>query len=327
MTALPPFTHHQILALVAPFTRSGHHVDLAASERLERRLRFKSATLEEIPGKLPACRETLVLENPTPQHYRLVRELVCPDGLSACCEIEGADPAALLGALQNLPVERGFLQGPGYRIALQLRLSPPAATAVGGQAGPPELLAASAHAGGLTLHLRMSRVSRVPADVLIEGSERDGPALPEDLLAVLGWQWGNRMQRVVDGWRTTLLVRGRAEMRGARAIQCFETAVAHVARTLEEPPSAFHHRCAAARWGVVARRSLPLVFSLVLMTLALMLPRLHIAADSSLRMLIFNAPPLLLVLVFSLRELPRIEIPPLPRAAQSLSWYPRPAGT
>ena len=31
-------------------------------------------------------------------------------------------------------------------------------------------------------------------------------------------------------------------------------------------------------------------------------------------MLIFNAPPLLLVWLFSLREMPRLEIPPLPRA-------------
>ena len=30
----PPLTHHQILALVAPFTRSGRTVDLAASDRL-----------------------------------------------------------------------------------------------------------------------------------------------------------------------------------------------------------------------------------------------------------------------------------------------------
>jgi hypothetical protein len=37
-------------------------------------------------------------------------------------------------------------------------------------------------------------------------------------------------------------------------------------------------------------------------------------------MLIFNAPPLLLMLVFCLREVPRLEIPPLPRASKVPTW-------
>jgi hypothetical protein len=37
-------------------------------------------------------------------------------------------------------------------------------------------------------------------------------------------------------------------------------------------------------------------------------------------MLIFNAPPLLLGLFFCLREMPRIEIPPLPRPSAAGAW-------
>jgi hypothetical protein len=37
-------------------------------------------------------------------------------------------------------------------------------------------------------------------------------------------------------------------------------------------------------------------------------------------MLIFNEPPLLMVLVFCLRELPSIEIPPWPRRAAAQHW-------
>jgi hypothetical protein len=37
-------------------------------------------------------------------------------------------------------------------------------------------------------------------------------------------------------------------------------------------------------------------------------------------MLIFNAPPILMMLFFCLRELPRIEIPPLPRASRASAW-------
>jgi hypothetical protein len=40
------------------------------------------------------------------------------------------------------------------------------------------------------------------------------------------------------------------------------------------------------------------------------------------QMLILNSPPLLLVLVFGMRELPRFEIPPLPRPSNAPSWFP-----
>ena len=37
----PPLTHHEILALAAPFARAGWQVDLAASQRAERRIAFR----------------------------------------------------------------------------------------------------------------------------------------------------------------------------------------------------------------------------------------------------------------------------------------------
>ena len=43
-----PLTHHEILGWIAPFTRQGRQLDLAASDRLERRLRFKTI---EHPGR------------------------------------------------------------------------------------------------------------------------------------------------------------------------------------------------------------------------------------------------------------------------------------
>ena len=72
MTA-QPLTHHEILTLVEPFTRRGRHVDLAASDRLERRLVFK--TIEHAaPGAADAMvRETLVLEQPKAERFRLTR--------------------------------------------------------------------------------------------------------------------------------------------------------------------------------------------------------------------------------------------------------------
>ena len=39
--AAPPLTHHDILELAAPFSRRERHVDLAASDRMQRTLLFK----------------------------------------------------------------------------------------------------------------------------------------------------------------------------------------------------------------------------------------------------------------------------------------------
>jgi hypothetical protein len=56
-------------------------------------------------------------------------------------------------------------------------------------------------------------------------------------------------------------------------------------------------------------------------------PYLKLGPDSVFRMLIFNSPPLLLALFFSLRETPRIEIPPWPRQLKAAAWRSRPAGS
>jgi hypothetical protein len=94
-----PFTHHEILGLIEPFTRRGRHPDLAASNRLERRLAFKP--LEHLaPGTAcPVLRETLVLEHRDHAEYRLTRELTLPCGLAASLEADSADPATLLADL------------------------------------------------------------------------------------------------------------------------------------------------------------------------------------------------------------------------------------
>ena len=62
-----PLTHHEILALVAPFSERGRQVDLTRTDRTDRRLAFKS--LEPAAGS--DLREELVLENPERERYRL----------------------------------------------------------------------------------------------------------------------------------------------------------------------------------------------------------------------------------------------------------------
>jgi hypothetical protein len=56
------------------------------------------------------------------------------------------------------------------------------------------------------------------------------------------------------------------------------------------------------------------------------LPHAHLDEHSALRMLIFNTPPLLMGLFFCMREIPRIVIPPLPRASRANAWRTPPPG-
>ena len=88
----PPLTHHQILGLVEPFTRSGRQVDLPASDRLARRLHFKPVQ-HAASGSTPALTETLQLECHESGNHRLTRVLQVADGPGATLQAMGTDLA------------------------------------------------------------------------------------------------------------------------------------------------------------------------------------------------------------------------------------------
>jgi len=64
----------------------------------------------------------------------------------------------------------------------------------------------------------------------------------------------------------------------------------------------------------------PLLLSVALIAGGFGLMFVDIPQGSLMQMLILNSPPLLLVGVFGMRELPRFEIPPLPRPSDAPSW-------
>lgn len=306
---MQPLSHHEILGLVEPFTRSGRAVDLAASDRASRRLAFKP--MQRAEAGLPPLLETLALENPETGQYRLTRTLALADGLAATLLAEGAQPAALLAQVDAVPPQRQFDIAPGHRLALGQQLD------AAGRALA--LLAARARIDGFDLGLAMPTVRGVPAEITLTAAGEPN-ALPEDLLAVLGWDW-TRLEARADGWRGHLRLRGRGIGRSVHAERRLRRAVDHLARTLAEPPGRFHDRHRLARWGVVLRRAVPLLVSLGLIAAAAAVPRLALADDSVMRMLILNAPPLLLIGFFCVREIPRIEIPPLPRRSTAAGWF------
>ena len=314
-----PLTHHEILGLIGPFTRRGRHLDLPASDRLARRLVFKPIEHTDPAIASPVLIESLQLEQPDDDTYRLTRTLSLPCGLQATLQTDGNDPGELLARIEAIPLQRQFQHGEGYAVALCHRLDATKGDAV---TALMVLTRATARIEGLRLAMKVPAVTGIPADIELEAAHGDSIDLPQDLLAVLGWSWA-RLVRVGKAWTCSLRLRGSGPDRSRDAETKLERTAQHLARTLSEPPPRFHDQRVAARWGVVVRRSIPLLVTVSLIGLAAAVPSMGLSENSVLRMVIFQSPPLLLGLVFCMRELPQIEIPPWPRRPSQSAWGPQ----
>jgi hypothetical protein len=172
---------------------------------------------------------------------------------------------------------------------------------------------------GLELTMKVPTVSGISADVKISATDGDPIILPDDLLAVLGRDWGH-LDRGVGGWTCALGLHGRGPARLRDAESKLRRMAEHLATTLAEPPARYHARLRAERWRVAARRSLPLLGCLALIGMAASVRQLGLSDESTVWMLLLNAPPLLLIGFFTLREMPRIELPRVPRALPRGAW-------
>ncbi|MFB1486783.1 MULTISPECIES: hypothetical protein [unclassified Thiocapsa] len=320
-----PLTHHEIFTLVEPFTRRGRHVDLAASDRIERRLLFKSFDHGEDKVELKGVREILLLENPKPDKFRLTRTLCHPDDLEADLVVEGPDPGDLLDRIESIDPRRHFREKSRYRIARSYRLESTTGGAVDATT-PTRLLLTrgAAQVEGLTLTMKAQTGRGMPAELELHAEDGDTIALPEDMLAVIGWDW-RRLNRVKTCWKSTLRLRGKEPDRSRDAEVKLARTVEHLAETLRESPAHYHERLVAARWHVAFRRALPLLIGLGLIFGAPAIQFLELSEESLIRMLIFHSPPLLMVLFFTMKEMPRIEIPPFPKPLNTSAWREAPS--
>ena len=321
MTERPPLTHHEILGLVEPFTRRGRHVDLSASNRIERRLVFKPIMHTSETSACNGVSEILQLENPRSEVYRLIRTLTLK-GATARLITDGQNPGDLLARIETVPPQRQFQLVADNPIARSYRLEPAAdMPADGAQPMRMVLTSAEARLENLTLALQAETGKGYPAEIELSPQPDDPPLdLPDDLLATLGWDW-KVLRRRGKGWTGALRVPRREPDRSRRIEIALERTVAHLARTLAEPPRRFHERLVRERWTVVLRRMTPLLLSVALIAGGFGLMFVDIPQGSLMQMMILNSPPLLLVLVFGMRELPRFEIPPLPRPSNAPSWF------
>ncbi|MFC0239498.1 hypothetical protein [Rhodopseudomonas telluris] len=317
-----PLTHHEILTLVQPFTRRDLHVDLAASDRINRRLIFKTLVHDEADAAGIDAHEILQLDNPRSGFSVLTRTLTLDCGLAATLETQGEEPGALLARIETIRPHQQFRSVEGTTVALSYRLTPRTGTDLADPAAVDrELLRGEARIAGFTIVLRAPLVRGYPAEIDIT-PQAAGVKLPEDLLAVMGWAW-SPLRSSKAGWSGKLKARGSGPEL-SRAIEArFEQTIAHLTRTLSQPPAVYHATQARARWGVALRRALPLLFFASLIVGAAGLTLVDIPQDSIINLLLMGAPPLLMIGAFGMRDIPSMEIPPLPRRIDHATWHPQ----
>ncbi|MGD9832803.1 MAG: hypothetical protein AB7U92_08640 [Piscinibacter sp.] len=309
-----PLTHHEVLALAEPFVRRGIAVDLAASDRIARRIALRARELDAAAHGLGTLREGLTLESLPTGTLRLVRTLAGADGPEASAEAMGSNGAELLERVMAVPPSALLRRGHGFVLARHQVVH---ATARVFARGVVRL-------DDLELTMTVSPVRGVAAELRLVETGTVSFALPDDLLAVLGWDW-TRLMRERGGWRTRLRLRGGSDRRTRTAEAELDRAAEHLARTLADPPSHFHERHRGARLFAMFRRSIPLLTPVALVIAVLSLPRFDVEA-SPLWVLMYHVPTLLIALAFLLQELPAFEIPPWPRARREPSWRISPAG-
>ncbi len=316
MTA-PPLTHHDILALVGPFTRAGRHVDLAATDRVQRRIAFKPLSRADV-AELPGLTEQLALEKVGATSYQLTRTLVLPSGLTARLDATGTEPGELLRQVDAVPAARQFQTGDGFVIARDC--------VVRSDAQAPVLTRAVVQLADATLTLAVPAVRSVSADVLLAAPPGQSLDIPQDLLAVLGWAW-SPLTDGRQGWSGKYRLRGTPDQRTQRADLALGQAAAHLAHTLAAPPAAFHDQHTAARWRVVFRRAIPILTPILLLITLLVTPRLPLMDRASVWTLVYQLPTVLIAISFMTQDLPKFEIPPFPRRASATTWLrPRALG-
>jgi hypothetical protein len=320
MMTTHPLTHHEILGLVEPFARSGRRVDLAASNRLERRLVFMPVDHAGQNADESGPRETLTLESLGTGTCRLTRVLTLAGGTQASLQAMGPHPADLLAQVNAIAPHHQFRYGAGYVIGRSYGLEPIDGVIEDGKpAARPVLTQGVVQIAGLRLTLIVPKVRGVAAEIALAAMPGDAPELPEDLLAVLGWDWA-RLIRRNDGWKSKLRLRGDATRRTRSAEIALDRAAAHLARTLAEPPGCFHDRQVRARWGVVLRRAIPSLTILGLLATVPLLPRFDPDRGLGIMVLLYHVPTVLIAMSFCLQELAQFEVPSLPRRSRAPGW-------
>ncbi|MGF1511823.1 MAG: hypothetical protein ACFB9M_20200 [Myxococcota bacterium] len=324
-------SHHAIMILVAPFTRRGYRVDLAASDRAQGMLTFRAVEVPAVPGGHPALKSVLRLERPHRLKVRVIRRLEAADGQTATVTAEGDDPEALLDALERIEPARQFHVVEGS----SLEANPPMITRSYGtevwhtqpsrpglwraRTAWPRLTKAEARLG--PLHCAATDQEGRALEIRLTARKGTSLQLPTDFLAVLGWSWRplRRMDR--STWVGSVRPWGWPSERTARLERQLDETVTHIVETLPASPALFHRRHRAARWRAAFQRALPLLF-IIGMTLGItaavyLLPKSH-----AVQMLLLYTSIAAIAGLKMMDKAWRVEIPKPPRPLSQTRWAP-----
>ncbi len=322
-SAPSPLSHHDILGIVEPFTQRSRKVDLAASDRLNRRLLFKPVKHAGNSAGFPALHETLQLDSYRSGNFGLTRTLTTTNGQTATLETSGPQPAALLARIEAVAPEQQFVVGTGYLIARSYTVPSDAITSADGRTSVPLVLIRGViHLNDLTLTLSVPATRGVSVDITLApapASDRSALDLPDDLLAVIGWDW-TRLVRKKGAWESKLRLRGGAARRTRLAEQAADRVAHHLSQALAEPPARFHERHLRARWWAALRRAIPILTPVSLVVTVLLFPRIDFGEKPGLWLMLYHLPTALIALSFCLQELPEFVIPPRPRRSEAPTW-------
>ena len=339
MSAAPPLSHHALLDLVAPFAPDGWRLDLANSDRAARRLAFLPRRQPADPATGAPELELRLWMEPDDGSFawRLVREsrVVEPEvpvastvsvaavrHLTGVTEALGDDVGELWARVRSLPPARQWPRCDGaVAVALVHRMTGPTDSPVALVRGAEALLPA-----GLRWRFTVSGVSGYPAEHVLEpldGAPAPPRRLPDDLLTVRHRAW-DRLTATRLGWQGSVALKGEGAARSADAEARLREGLAHLGRTLAEPPPRFHERHRAARWAEALRRTGPLALGVAIVGVALWLGRDSEGNASALGALANLVPPLLMGLFFMRREMPRLDWPRPPRRLRETDWTPVP---
>ena len=146
-------------------------------------------------------------------------------------------------------------------------------------------------------------------------------ALPDDVLAVLGPEW-RPLTWQGDRWKGVQRLVGREPGRSPRVRAFSRTALAHLAAVIEDSPDRYHERHAGARRRVWVRRLKP---AMALLGILAVMPLSWLFVSrfgAEMHPLVLGLSPLMMVgvVLMSTREIPVLEIPPLPRPLAADRW-------
>ena len=349
----PPLSHHEIVRQAAPLTKAGLRVRLPACDRAARYIEFEAQ-----PGHHPSVSVVYALSLPADDRPHFERVLLHTSGLVSVLSETTGDLAKSFENFAQIPLSRQMETGDICTLArsysvhsrtendnlvtvlrlrfavarlnsLQLRID--ASTGGGMPAdvwvlpnGTSESYLRNTLADGedIPLHHRAAHQLRLNADSA--ATQLNTSRLPDDLLAVLGPQW-RPLRWQGEHWKGVLRQLGTRDKRTRRAENYIDDALRHLHETLENSAAEYHARNSKARWRVWGRRLQPLMLLLGILALMPISWFFVSSGTISIHPLALGLTPLLMVgiVVLTAREIPVMEIPPIPGPLPEDTWPPK----